>query len=125
MTVSSEEIGMYADNWILAFDMLYHLRPSRHPLISYAWRDLRASLMAFDLLLSEDASLWERLMFRFVCTVTGTPFSNFLAEAEYKNLLVGAGYEHDCMQIAMSRTMSLRGWRVSSRARMRNCAGLG
>ncbi|KAF4217931.1 hypothetical protein CNMCM5878_005550 [Aspergillus fumigatiaffinis] len=69
MTVSSEEIGMYADNWILALDMLYHLRPSRHPLISYACRDLRASLMAFDLLLSEDASPWERLMFRFVCTM--------------------------------------------------------
>jgi hypothetical protein len=38
-------------------------------------------------------------MFRFVCTVTGTPFSNFLAETEYKNLLVGAGYEHDCVQM--------------------------
>ncbi|KAF7178637.1 hypothetical protein CNMCM7691_007451 [Aspergillus felis] len=97
--IISEEIGMYSDNWVLALDMLYHLRPSRRPLISYACRDLRASLMAFDLLLSDKASLWERLMLRLVCMVTGTPFSNFLTRAEYEDLLVGAGYGRDCVQM--------------------------
>ncbi|RLM01207.1 hypothetical protein CFD26_107788 [Aspergillus turcosus] len=95
--LTPKETGLYPDNWVLALDTLYHFQPSRHPLLSYACRDLRASLMAFDLLLSENASPWERLLLRLVCMLTGVPFSNFLTKPQYEALLVGAGYARDCV----------------------------
>ena len=41
---------------LLAFDTLYHYKPSSTPLLIHASCDLHASLMAFDLLLVSSAS---------------------------------------------------------------------
>ncbi|EAW10114.1 uncharacterized protein ACLA_045790 [Aspergillus clavatus NRRL 1] len=79
------------ETWLLALDTLYHFRPSRRALLQHAARELRASLMAFDLLLSETASWWQRLVLRAICWVTGTPYANFVTRAEYEALLVGGG----------------------------------
>ncbi|PLB54370.1 hypothetical protein P170DRAFT_431999 [Aspergillus steynii IBT 23096] len=81
--------------WLLALDTLYHFRPSRAPLLRYANTELHASFMAFDLLLSDTATLWQRLLLRGVCMMTGAPFANFLTRTKYEALLVRAGYAID------------------------------
>lgn len=85
--------------WLLALDTMYHYKPSRDPLLKYACRDMRASIMAFDLLISESASSWEKLVLRLMCLISGMPYSNFLTEEEYMNILVQAGYEHDMIEM--------------------------
>ncbi|KAI9042589.1 uncharacterized protein KD926_005444 [Aspergillus affinis] len=81
--------------WLLALDSLYHFRPSRAPLLTYAATELHASFMAFDLLLSDSATAWQRLLLRGVCLMTGAPFTNFLTQSEYEAFLVRAGYSID------------------------------
>ncbi|KAL4986431.1 hypothetical protein BDW68DRAFT_198021 [Aspergillus falconensis] len=82
------------ENWLLALDTLYHFSPSRLPLFKYTQSTLQASLMAFDLLLSDPKpSLWTRLIIRILCLFTGTPYTNFLTKQEYTALLVEAGYD--------------------------------
>ncbi|KAA8647945.1 uncharacterized protein ATNIH1004_003827 [Aspergillus tanneri] len=85
--------------WLLALDTLYHFEPSRKPLLRCAYRDMRASFMAFDLIISDRATFWEKLILRSICLVTGIPYSNFLSRKEYENMLVEAGY--DCNMIVM------------------------
>ncbi|KAE8310879.1 hypothetical protein BDV41DRAFT_359460 [Aspergillus transmontanensis] len=85
--------------WLLALDTMYHYKPSRDPLLQHASRDMRASIMAFDLLISESASLWEKLVLRLMCLISGMPYSNFLTEEEYVNMLVRAGYEHEMIEM--------------------------
>ncbi|KAK1139568.1 hypothetical protein N8T08_000641 [Aspergillus melleus] len=80
---------------LLALDCLYHFQPSRAPLLTYAATDLHASFMAFDLLLSDTATAWQRLLLRGVCLMTGAPYTNFLTQSEYEALLVRAGYSID------------------------------
>lgn len=79
--------------WLLALDTMYHFRPSRLPLLHYAHDTLHASLMAFDLILSEGASWRQRLILRLVCWLTGSPFRNFITEEDYIPMLVNAGYD--------------------------------
>ncbi|KAH8428821.1 uncharacterized protein LDX57_006500 [Aspergillus melleus] len=81
--------------WLLALDCLYHFQPSRAPLLAYAATDLHASFMAFDLLLSDTATAWQRLLLRGVCLMTRAPYTNFLTQSEYEALLVRAGYSID------------------------------
>ncbi|KAI9923985.1 hypothetical protein MW887_007443 [Aspergillus wentii] len=83
------------NTYLLALDTLYHFRPSRKPLVEYACSHLQASIMAFDLVLADDASVWSKLLMRVICWVSGTPFSNFLTWGEYEEMLVGAGYEQE------------------------------
>lgn len=84
--------------WVLALDTLYHFRPSRRPFMEYACSDLQASVMAFDLAISDSASMWNRFLLRIICWVTGTPFANFLTRKEYEDMLVAAGYSRECIQ---------------------------
>ncbi|BDD60135.1 hypothetical protein MAP00_005295 [Monascus purpureus] len=77
--------------WLLALDTLYHFKPSRRPLFSYAYEN-RISIMAFDLLLSDSASLYGRMVLRLVCLVASIPSSNFMTPSEYKKLLTQSGY---------------------------------
>lgn len=84
-----------ATTWLLALDTLYHFQPSRLPLLRYANSELHASFMAFDLLLSDSATAWQRLLLRGVCFMTGAPFTNFVTKSEYEALLVRAGYAVD------------------------------
>lgn len=85
--------------WLLALDTMYHFRPSRLPLLHYAHSTLHSSLMAFDLVLSENISWHQHLLLWVVCWMTGSPIANFVSGAEYKNLLVQAGYKPAHIQI--------------------------
>ncbi|KAF7717427.1 Uncharacterized protein PECH_006420 [Penicillium ucsense] len=85
--------------WLLALDTLYHFQPSRLSILHYANTTLRASFMAFDLLLADQSSVWQRLKLRLVCLVTGAPFANFLTCEQYVQLLVEAGYDRDRVEI--------------------------
>ncbi|KAJ6085867.1 hypothetical protein N7486_010148 [Penicillium sp. IBT 16267x] len=81
------------ETWLLALDTIYHFRPSRWPIIQFAHDTLHASYMAFDLVLADDVSIFQRLLLRVVCWVLGAPFGNMVTQAEYKRLLVNVGYE--------------------------------
>ncbi|KAJ5176362.1 uncharacterized protein N7482_002239 [Penicillium canariense] len=85
--------------WLLALDTMYHFRPSRLPILHYARNTLHASFMAYDLLLADNTSWWQRLRMRLVCWITGSPFGNFLTREEYVRLLVAAGYEASQIEI--------------------------
>ncbi|PKY01912.1 hypothetical protein P168DRAFT_272668 [Aspergillus campestris IBT 28561] len=85
--------------WLLALDTLYHFKPSRKPLLKFARQDMRASFMAFDLLISDRASLRDRLILRSMCLVTGIPYSNFMTRKEYEDMLVETGYERDMVDM--------------------------
>ncbi|CAG7934922.1 unnamed protein product [Penicillium nalgiovense] len=78
--------------WLLALDTMYHFRPSRLPLLTYAHNTLNASFMAFDLILSDTVTWYEKILVRLVCWGTNSPFGNFVSEKEYVELLVTAGY---------------------------------
>lgn len=85
--------------WLLALDTMYHFRPSRLPILRFARNTLQASLMAFDIILADEVSWRERLMLRFLCWLTGSPFSNFILQREYIDLLVAAGYDRSQIEI--------------------------
>ncbi|KAJ5402858.1 uncharacterized protein N7487_008754 [Penicillium crustosum] len=85
--------------WLLALDTIYHFRPSRLPLLTYAQNTLNASFMAFDLILSNDITWYEKILLRLVCWGTNSPFGNFVSEEEYVKLLVTAGYDPGFIQI--------------------------
>lgn len=89
---AEEEEGQ---TWLLALDTLYHFKPSRKPLLQHACRDMQASFMAFDLLLADRPSFFDKLVLRLMCLLTGIPFSNFLRREQYEDILVDAGYERD------------------------------
>jgi hypothetical protein len=84
--------------WLLALDTLYHFRPSRDPLFTYAHR-LQASIMAFDLILSNSASIVDRILLRLVCLIASTPFSNFKTQSGYEEVLIKAGYSPDNIEM--------------------------
>jgi hypothetical protein len=82
------------ETYLLALDTLYHFTPSRLPLLTYTNKTLHANLMAFDLLLpSHPLPLLTRLLLRLLCLFTSTPYSNFLTESQYRDLLIEAGYD--------------------------------
>lgn len=85
--------------WVLALDTLYHFMPSREPIFCHAFGELNASIMAFDLLLSDTPSIWDLILLRLVCFFAATPFSNFLTMTEYKNQLLAAGYDRNRIEI--------------------------
>lgn len=94
-----QDAGAGTETWLLALDTLYHFKPSRKPLLRRACRDLGASFMAFDLLISEHASFLDKLVLRLMCLVTGIPFSNFLCRKEYEDMLVDVGYERHLIEM--------------------------
>ncbi|KAJ5502128.1 hypothetical protein N7463_005002 [Penicillium fimorum] len=85
--------------WLLALDTMYHLRPSRLPLLTYAHNSLNASFMAFDMILSNSITWYEKILLRLVCWSTNSPFGNFISEKEYVELLVTAGYNPASIEI--------------------------
>jgi hypothetical protein len=88
-----------ASTWLLALDTIYHFRPSRLPLLTYAHNTLNASFMAFDLIISNDITWYEKILLRLVCWGMNSPFGNFVSEKEYVELLVTAGYNPAFIQI--------------------------
>lgn len=87
------------ERWLLGLDCMYHFFPSRVPLLLYAARELKANLMAFDLVLNEKSYLTARVTAKIISRIIGCPFNAFLTEEKYVEQLVDAGYEKDTVEI--------------------------
>ncbi|OAA59509.1 hypothetical protein ISF_06444 [Cordyceps fumosorosea ARSEF 2679] len=94
--IGAEQEG---ERWLLALDCMYHFAPSRAPLLRYAARELRADLMAFDLLLNDRAPLAARLVVRAAGRLAGCPLGAFMTQEEYVRRLVEAGYDGEAVRI--------------------------
>ncbi|KAK1584975.1 uncharacterized protein LY79DRAFT_519756 [Colletotrichum navitas] len=79
--------------WVLALDSLYHFFPDRRRILEYAAQEFDASFMAFDLLLSNTASVRQKLLVKLLGLAMGCPMGAFITEAEYKKQLGEAGYD--------------------------------
>ncbi|KAJ6094777.1 hypothetical protein N7467_002290 [Penicillium canescens] len=95
--------------WLLALDTMYHFRPTRLPLLSYAQKNLQANLMAFDLVMSDDIPWHQKLLLRVVCWLTNTPFANLVSRSEYVDMLVSAGYDRAQIEIRDVTKFCFRG----------------
>ena len=84
---------------VLALDCLYHFRPSREPLFDHAFKELKASIMAFDLLLADKPSLLGCLLVRILAMAMSCPWQAFLTKAEYRAQLMKAGFRGDGIEI--------------------------
>ncbi|TQV97506.1 hypothetical protein IF1G_03249 [Cordyceps javanica] len=89
----------FQDRWLLALDCLYHFTPSRTPLLLYAARELRANLMAFDLVLNDRAFLSARVAAKLAGRFAGCPLGAFMTEGAYREQLVDAGYDKESIQM--------------------------
>ncbi|KAF2431145.1 hypothetical protein EJ08DRAFT_200485 [Tothia fuscella] len=87
------------DCWVLALDTLYHFKPSRNPIFQYAHQELDASIMAYDIILSDNQSLLTRFVLHILGLFMGVPLFNFMTEREYRAKLVSAGYEDERIEI--------------------------
>ncbi|KAF7589991.1 hypothetical protein BBP40_003435 [Aspergillus hancockii] len=98
---SAEEIrkSTKSNTWLLALDTLYHFQPSRDKIFRYAYQDMQASVMAFDLLLSDQATLWERFVLWLMCLFTGIPYGNFVTKEGYRRILTQAGYDSNLIEL--------------------------
>jgi hypothetical protein len=88
-----------SDRWVLALDTAYHFSPSRWPLIKHAHTQLHASLMAFDLCLSPNATFTQKLVLRLLTTLMGAPWKNFVTPDDYRCQLIEVGYANDAVKI--------------------------
>jgi hypothetical protein len=84
--------GTQAERWVMALDCLYHFFPSRKEIFRYSNGELRASIMAFDLLLAPDISKFDWLMLWMISLFISAPISNFVVEREYRQQLEANGY---------------------------------
>ena len=85
--------------WVLALDTLYHFSPSRQLIFNHSYQKLQASIMAFDLLLGDQATIVEQLCVCVLALLMGCPVGNFMTKDEYKTQLLKAGYEEDNIEI--------------------------
>ncbi|OGE50312.1 hypothetical protein PENARI_c017G05967 [Penicillium arizonense] len=79
-TGAKEELS--PSTWLLALDTMYHFRPTRLPLLSYAQKNLQANLMAFDLVMADDIPWHQKLLLRVMCWLTNAPFANLVSRSE-------------------------------------------
>lgn len=89
----------FTDRWVLALDCLYHFSPSRKPIFTYAAQKLDAQFMAFDLILNDNATTWDKILARAGCFMMGCPLFTFLTEKQYKDQLVASGYDRSLITI--------------------------
>lgn len=89
---TEESKAVTPKNWVLALDTLYHFSPSRFPILTYAHNDLNASVMTFDLLLSDTATLSQRLILSLLAKLMSCPMNSIMREREYRRMLREAGY---------------------------------
>ena len=85
--------------WVLALDTLYHFSPSRRPILDHCCQRLQASIMAFDLLLVDQATIFQQLCMCVLAILMGCPVRNFMTIDEYQSQLLKAGYEEDNIEI--------------------------
>jgi hypothetical protein len=58
--------------------------------------------MAFDFMLADDReapNAIHRLLLRLICLMTSAPYSNFLTQKQYKEMLLAAGYPAENIEI--------------------------
>lgn len=84
-------------NWVLGLDTLYHFSPSRLPILSFAARELKASLMAVDYVRANTVSFRQRILLGLAFRLSGCP--PLIPEAQYREMLVKAGYDPSCIEI--------------------------
>jgi hypothetical protein len=87
------------ENWLLGLDTLIHFQPSRWPVIEYANTKLDASLMAYDLCISENLSVGQHILLRLMALLGQSPFANWVTIQEYRERLVVAGYAREKIEI--------------------------
>ncbi|KAK8133325.1 methyltransferase domain-containing protein [Apiospora kogelbergensis] len=81
------------ETWVLALDSFYHFHPSRKPIVSLAAQDLKASVMAFDMLLSDSAAWYQRWILKLVAWMGECPINTFMTRDQYSAMLAEAGYD--------------------------------
>lgn len=91
------EAGAGLETWTLALDCLYHFRPNREKALRRAAE--LGSLVAFDLLLSEQAKWWEKGVLWAITVGMGVPYRNFMTPKQYTDMLVVAGYASNEIEI--------------------------
>lgn len=89
----------HLETWILGLDTFYHFQPSRWPVIDYASKSLGASLMAFDLCIAENLTMWQRMVIWMLATFGQSPLANWVTISEYRDRLVDAGYAKENIEI--------------------------
>ncbi|KAK8922946.1 hypothetical protein H634G_03630 [Metarhizium anisopliae BRIP 53293] len=89
----------FSERWLMALDCLYHFSPSRKPIFNLAAKALNARVMAFDLILDEEASSWNTILVRLVGLIMGCPLYTFLTEAQYREQLIECGYDREHIEI--------------------------
>ncbi|UKZ66096.1 uncharacterized protein TrAtP1_007278 [Trichoderma atroviride] len=82
-----------SERWLLGLDCLYHFSPSRKPIFQHASQTLDANVMAFDLILGDNTTLWQTLAVRLLGFILLCPWQTFLTEAQYREQLVECGYD--------------------------------
>lgn len=85
--------------WVLALDCLYHFKPSRVPIFTYAARNLKANIMAFDLVLADNISILDHQLVKVVGWLMGCPPGAFLTKLNYRCQLHMAGYRLDHCEV--------------------------
>ncbi|KAJ5747852.1 uncharacterized protein N7511_009548 [Penicillium nucicola] len=98
-----------SSTWLLALDTMYHFRPTRLPLLTYARTNLNANLMAFDLIIADDIPWHQKLLLRVLCWLTNTPFGNLVSRSDYVDMLVLAGYDRSQIEIRDVTKFCFRG----------------
>lgn len=89
----------FSERWFLGLDCLYHFSPSRKPIFKHASQNIDANVMAFDLILGDNTSLWQTLAVRLLGFVLLCPWQTFLTEAQYREQLVECGYDRGDIEI--------------------------
>lgn len=97
--VNSLSDTAFSERWLLGLDCLYHFSPSRKPIFKHASQHMDANVMAFDLVLSDDASAWQTLAVRLLGFVLLCPWQTFLTEKQYREQLVECGYDGGHIEI--------------------------
>ncbi|KAF3013502.1 hypothetical protein E8E14_006648 [Neopestalotiopsis sp. 37M] len=95
--LQAQKVGN-TERWVLGLDSFYHFKPSRMPLFCFAAAELDASIMAFDLLLSEKATRVQRLIAQVLGVASQCPWGTFLPLAEYRAQLVKAGFDSELIE---------------------------
>lgn len=87
------------EHWVLGLDCFYHFKPSRMPIFHYAATELDASIMAFDLVLSDTATITQRLIARSIGLATQCPWRAFKTPTNYRAQLIEAGFHPSAIEI--------------------------
>ncbi|KHO01887.1 uncharacterized protein MAM_00888 [Metarhizium album ARSEF 1941] len=89
----------FPERWLVALDCLYHFSPSRESIFKLAAKTLDANVMAFDLVLNENASMWHTIAVRFLGFTLSCPFYTFLTAEQYREQLIECGYDEAHIEI--------------------------